>query len=169
MGEFGEAQLVARRHVDERHGVVARPFAHPGSQPPERTIDSHITVCVTISGVLAPEIVTQTPVGVGIGVGGGDDLGHEVVGDGGHARFAGGGFGHHEVAGVRETVQHGVRQPRREVGREVVVEHRVVRAPGQQHRDGDLTQPIGDRGDGTFGRVAGVERDVSHEVGDGNS
>ncbi len=150
-GEFGEAHLVAGRHVDERRRVVSGPGPHTRPQPPK------ILVCVGISEARASEIPTQTWVGVG----GGDDLRHEVVGDGGDV-----GFGHHEVVGVGEAVQHGVRQSRPEISGEVVVEHRVARTPRQQHRDGDLTQPIGDRGDRPFGRMTRFERNVPDEVGD---
>ena len=50
------------------------------------------------------------------------------------------GLGHHEVVGVAEAVQHGVRQPGREVGGEVVVEHRIARAPGQQHGNVEIAR-----------------------------
>ena len=89
---------------------------------PRMTSPPRSSFASTISGVLAPEIVTQTPVGVGVG----DDLGHEMVGDGGDARLPPTASAITRWLARREAVRHGVRQPRREVCREVVVEHRVA-------------------------------------------
>ena len=78
------------------------------------------------------------------------------------------GFGHDEVVRRWKALHTGVRQPAREVGREVVVEDRVGCAPSEQHGYVEVVQACGDVGQRSFGGVSTAlfERDVADEIGD---
>ncbi len=63
-------------------------------------------------------------------------------------------------------MQFGVRESAREIGGEIVVEHDVLRPPGQEHGRVDVRQSVGDLHQRVGGRMRLDEWDVAHEVGD---
>ncbi len=70
------------------------------------------------------------------------------------------------MAAAREPVQHGAREQRGEVGREVVVEHRVGTAGRKEDGHVEVLQLAGDLVESIGRRVVAAEGDVPDEVGD---
>ena len=77
------------------------------------------------------------------------------------------GLFHHEVADAGKPMAIGMRHSLRQVEREVVVEHRIARTPGQEHRHAQGADALGDASDSTRRGMCGVEGNIGDELGDG--
>ena len=157
-GQVGEGQGVAGGEIDEGLRGVAAPLVERRPQRADGSVVGHRVGVVRRCRVAATRGRRRRRRSAQSSV---DERGEPGLGDAGDV-----GFGHHQVIRSGEAVQGGVREPAGEIGGEVVVEHGVASTPRQQHGCRDRRQPVSHLGDRRFGRVAGLQWDVAHEVGD---